>query len=123
MIKPSQRSESLPGLPVSVSTCNIGHHGGDNIGGVVVGSKQIELTDAIMDWTCDLCESFVEIAGLYFMGTEPLLDLKYLKELVHHWTAQDPHHDNDRVYLADFTRSPSNAKIASRNRQAGSVDE
>jgi hypothetical protein len=27
------------------------------------------------------------------------------------------------VYLADFTRSPSNAKIASRNRQAGSVDE
>jgi hypothetical protein len=101
---------------------NIGHHGRDNVDGVVIRDKQIELTDEIINQARDLCESFVGMASLGFMGTEPLLDQKYLRELVYDWAAQDPHYDNDRAYLADFTKSPSSAKIAARNRQAGSVD-
>jgi hypothetical protein len=73
---------------------NIGHHEHDNVRGVVIPGKQIELTDEIMDQARDLWETFVRIACLDFMDTESLLDRKYLKELVHHWEAQNPHHSN-----------------------------
>jgi hypothetical protein len=64
-----------------------------------------------MDWARDLCESFAGMAGVDFMGTEPLFNRKYLRELVHHWVAQDPHRDNDRAYLEDFTKAGLTPKL------------
>jgi hypothetical protein len=52
---------------------NIGHHECDNGSGVVILGKEIELINEIMDRARDFCESFVGMACLDFMGTDPLL--------------------------------------------------
>jgi hypothetical protein len=85
------------------------------VGGVVIGDSPIELTR----WA--LSQSFVALAGLTFTQTDPAYNRDDLKHLLNRWNEADSHHDTDQAYNKDYTRSPTNAKIAARNHPAGRV--
>jgi hypothetical protein len=43
-----------------------------------------------------------------------------LNDVLTRWCQNDRHHAHDQASRADFTGSPSNIRIAARNRQTGS---
>jgi hypothetical protein len=96
------------------------HRGRENVGGVVIQGASVELEEPLAKWAYELCESFVAMAGLGLTEAEPPMNRQRLKDILTGWCEQDHHHEHDQGYKADFTSSPSNTRIASRNREVGS---
>jgi hypothetical protein len=86
----------------------------------VIEGAPVELEKSLMKWAYELCESFVAMAGLWMTEAEPPIDPQPLKDILTGWCEQDQHHEHDQASKVDFTSSPSNTRIAARNRQAGS---
>jgi hypothetical protein len=92
-------------------------HGGDNLGGVVIGEAPILLSDAAENGALRLVHSFTSMAGLDFRIPTPLLfKRRDLQALLNMWRAEDQHHEQDQVYNAIFTGSPCNARVVAGNR-------